>query len=48
MKSVNSALRLLYLIILLSSSQKLFKKYIVIVPFTENKSELNAKALKSP
>ena len=49
MKSANSALRLLNLTILLSSSQKLFKKYIpvVIVPFTENKSELNEKVLKS-
>ena len=42
MKSVNSAERLLNLTMILSSIQKLFKKYLVIVCFTKNKSELNA------
>ena len=47
MKNVNSAKRLQNLTIILLSSQKLFKKYIVIVCSAENESELNAKALKS-
>ena len=47
MKKINSAERLLNLTIILSSGQKLFKKYIVIACFAENESELNAKALKS-